>query len=79
MKLIIDASSNEDEIIWEPFGGLFSASLAAHWLKRKAYAAEFDERVFEIGVRRFSSLQHGEQKEMFELYSQTLLSSNATN
>ena len=79
MKLIINASSNEDEIIWEPFGGLLSASLAAYWLKRKAYAAEMDERVFEMGVRRFYLMQYSEQKEMFELQPQVLLNSHATN
>jgi len=29
MTLIIQASSDEGDVIWEPFGGLFSASLAA--------------------------------------------------
>jgi DNA modification methylase len=54
MSLIIEASSDENDIVWEPFGGLFSASLAASGLKRKSYAAEIDPTYFHYGVKRFS-------------------------
>ena len=54
MSLIISASSNINDVIWEPFGGLFSASLAASKLKRFAFAAETDPTYFQFGVKRFS-------------------------
>jgi DNA modification methylase len=37
MKLIIEASSEEQDVIWEPFGGLFSASLACQYLESKSF------------------------------------------
>jgi len=40
MNLIVEASSDENDVIWEPFGGLFSASLSARKLKRKAFSGE---------------------------------------
>jgi len=54
MTLIIKASSDERDVVWEPFGGLFSASLAAWRCGRKAYAAETDSTYYQIGIRRFS-------------------------
>ncbi|MCK5346574.1 MAG: site-specific DNA-methyltransferase [Candidatus Heimdallarchaeota archaeon] len=63
MKLTIEASSNEKEVVWEPFGGLFSGSLGAGLLKRKAYAAEIDSTYFYYGVERVKSEIH--QKKLF--------------
>ncbi len=54
MSLIIKASSDEGDVVWEPFGGLFSASVAAWRGGRRAYAAEIDSTYFQLGVRRFS-------------------------
>lgn len=53
MELIIRASSIEDDIIWEPFGGMFTASLAALNNKRKAFAAEIHPEYYHLGVERF--------------------------
>jgi site-specific DNA-methyltransferase (adenine-specific) len=53
MRLIIEASSDKDDILWEPFGGLFSASLAAREIGRRAYSAEIDPTYFQLGVGRF--------------------------
>lgn len=53
MQLIIEASSGPGDVIWEPFGGLFSASLAAKITKRKAYACEIDPVYFNLALKRF--------------------------
>jgi DNA methylase len=53
LEMTIRASSAAGEVVWEPFGGLFSASLAATRLGRKAYAAELDPTYFTLGVARF--------------------------
>lgn len=53
MKMIIKASSDPEDVIWEPFGGFFSASLAARMLKRKAYSCEIDPVYFNLGIERF--------------------------
>lgn len=55
MSRIIEASSDAGDVIWEPFGGLFSGSLAARALGRKAYAAELDATYYQYGVERFVS------------------------
>lgn len=52
MSLLIESSSDVGDIIWEPFGGLFSASLAAKRLNRKSYASEIDWTYFFYGVER---------------------------
>ncbi|RYE91743.1 MAG: site-specific DNA-methyltransferase [Myxococcales bacterium] len=54
MERLVEASTRPGEAIWEPFGGLFSASLAARRLGRRAFAAERDATYFQYGVRRFS-------------------------
>jgi DNA modification methylase len=42
MERIIYAATEPDDIVWEPFAGLASASVAAVALGRKPYAAEID-------------------------------------
>lgn len=53
MERIISASTHPKDVVWEPFGGLFSASLAARSLGRRAFAAEIDPVYFTYGMRRF--------------------------
>jgi hypothetical protein len=40
MRRIVAASTGEGDVVWEPFGGLCSAAVAAVAMKRDAYAAE---------------------------------------
>ena len=60
MTRIIQASSDPGDVIWEPFGGLFTASLAARASGRRAYAAEIDATYYQYGVERFRSLRQPE-------------------
>jgi site-specific DNA-methyltransferase (adenine-specific) len=53
LRLIIEAATDPGDVVWEPFGGLFSASLAARKLGRRAYACELDPTYFQLGVSRF--------------------------
>jgi site-specific DNA-methyltransferase (adenine-specific) len=55
MELIIQASSDAGDVVWEPFGGLFTASLAAHRVGRKAYSCEIDPDYYILGVSRIKS------------------------
>lgn len=57
MRMIIDASSDTGQTVWEPFGGLFSASLAAKQIGRKAFAGEIDPTYFQLGLSRFQPMQ----------------------
>ena len=54
MRLIIAASSDPGDVVWEPFGGLFSASLAAKELRRRAFSCELDPTYFQLGAERFT-------------------------
>jgi site-specific DNA-methyltransferase (adenine-specific) len=60
MERVIVTSSDVGDVIWEPFGGLFSAALAASRSGRRAFAAEIDATYFYYGVRRFTepTFQH---------------------
>ncbi len=54
MRLIIEASSDEGDVVWEPFGGLFTAALAAKQTNRRCYACEIDPTYYQYGVKRLS-------------------------
>lgn len=53
MARIVAASTDVGDVVWEPFGGLFTASLAASQLSRRAFGAELDSTYFQYGVERF--------------------------
>ena len=55
MERIIKATSKEGDVVWEPFGGLCSASLAAIRLNRKAYAAEINPKYYKYAKNRFNA------------------------
>lgn len=53
MRMLIEASSDSGHVVWEPFGGLFSASLAAKQANRKAFSCEIDPTYYQLGLERF--------------------------
>ncbi|MEZ4806120.1 MAG: DNA methyltransferase [Flavobacteriales bacterium] len=53
MRMIIEASTEKGDVVWEPFGGLFSASVAAMQTGRRAFAGEIDPTYYQIGLGRF--------------------------
>jgi len=57
MTLIIEVSSDPGDIIWEPFGGLCTAGLAAYLTGRIAFCAEIDGKIFEMAVERFKEYE----------------------
>jgi site-specific DNA-methyltransferase (adenine-specific) len=52
MELTIEACTDIGDVIWEPFGGLCSASVAAMHLQRRSYAAERNEAFFRLAAER---------------------------
>jgi hypothetical protein len=52
MECIIGAVTQEGDVVWEPFGGLASASVAAVALGRRPYAAEIDTEFAELAESR---------------------------
>ena len=63
MTLIIEASTDVNGVMWEPFGGLFSASVAARRLRRRTCAAEIDGTYFHYGLDRLK--QEADQHSLF--------------
>jgi hypothetical protein len=52
---LVEASTDPGDVVWEPFGGLFTAALAARRLGRRAFAAELDPTYFRFGVARLAA------------------------
>jgi len=55
LELCILASSDEGDVVWEPFGGLCSGTLAALRLGRRAFAAELNEEYFQLALKRLGT------------------------
>jgi hypothetical protein len=60
MSMIIQASTDEGDVVWEPFGGLFTACIAARRIRRRSCGAESDPTYFDYGMKRLieESRQH---------------------
>ena len=56
IERIINASSDPGDVVWEPFGGLCSAVVAAHRLGREARAAEINPDYYELALDRLDRL-----------------------
>ncbi|MFQ5713925.1 MAG: adenine-specific DNA-methyltransferase [Candidatus Scalinduaceae bacterium] len=52
LERIIKASSNEGDIVLDPFSGTFTTSFVAKQLKRKSIGIEIQEEYVKIGLRR---------------------------
>lgn len=52
VRMTIEASSDPGDVVWEPFGGLFSVSVASHTAQRRCYSSEIDPTYFHYGVER---------------------------
>jgi len=57
MDIIIECSSDKDDVIWEPFGGLCSASISALKLGRRAFAAEIDKATYQNACKRIKKIE----------------------
>lgn len=49
---IIEASTDPGDVVWEPFGGLFTSCIAARQLGRRAYGAEIDPTYYYFAQKR---------------------------
>jgi site-specific DNA-methyltransferase (adenine-specific) len=62
VKRLIEISSEQEDIIWDPFGGLFTAAIAAWETERKCYSAEINPDIYRIAIDRVNKeLQQGRQ------------------
>ncbi|MGE9781964.1 DNA methyltransferase [Janibacter sp. G368] len=54
MRRIIKAATRPGDVVWEPFGGLCSASVAAVELGRRPYAAERLDEFHSLAIKRLN-------------------------
>lgn len=54
LEKTIEMTTDENDIIWEPFGGLCSAGIAARKLNRKSYCAEINPTFYEEAKKRLA-------------------------
>lgn len=55
MERIINASTDPGDVVWEPFGGLASATLAASTSDRRGFAAEIVPEFYELATQRLQN------------------------
>lgn len=57
MKQIIESCTDPEDVVWEPFGGLCSAIIAAVQLERHGYAAEINPDFAELAEERLTNVR----------------------
>ena len=57
MQLLVKSCSDPGDVVWEPFGGLCTASIAAVEAGRMAFAAEIKQAVYEQALQRIQRIQ----------------------
>lgn len=55
LELAIRASTDEGDMVWDPFGGLGSVPLAAHKIGRKSVSAEIERTFFLAATQRLAN------------------------
>ncbi len=90
LERIIKASTNEGDIVLDPFSGTFTTSYVAKTLQRKSIGIEIDEDYTKIGLRRLSitekyngeklekEIRTFETKKILEQQTLTLFEPNGT-
>lgn len=58
----VAAATNEGNVVWEPFGGLASASVASVLLGRHAFVAETDDTFYKLAKGRLTEAWNAYQK-----------------
>ena len=58
LERIIKASSNQGDLVLDPFSGTFTTSFVAKILKRKSIGIELQEDYVKIGLRRLELQEH---------------------
>ncbi len=62
MSIQVNAASNEGDVVWEPFGGLASASVSSILLGRIPYTAEVDDLFASIAEDRLRDAAKGDDR-----------------
>ncbi len=54
MDMLIKSTTDVGDVVWEPFGGLFTATVAAHRSNRRCYSCEIDNTYFHYALKRLN-------------------------
>ena len=71
MKILIENSSSEGELVLDPFMGIGASGVAALQLKRDFIGCEIDKKYFDIAQRRIDEV--AESAELLSLDFENLL------
>lgn len=62
-RRIVNASTEEGDVVWEPFGGLCTGAVACKQLNREVYVAEIVDEFFEVAHERLENTVPDETEE----------------
>ena len=68
-ELMIKISSEIDDVVWEPFGGLATGAVASYLLDRKCYCAEINPIIYNKAVERLSQIERNEKLKQSTLFT----------
>lgn len=54
IRLILEASTDPESVVWEPFGGLCTAAIASKDMGLPYYSAEIDPSIYKLALERLS-------------------------
>ena len=57
MQMLIRTSTEADDVVWEPFGGLCTGAIASYLLGRTCRSAEIDPHFYQLAITRLSRTQ----------------------
>ena len=71
LERIIKASSNEGDLVLDPFSGTFTTSSVAKSLNRKSIGIEIEEEYIKIGLRRLNILEKYKGEDLIGIIKET--------
>jgi site-specific DNA-methyltransferase (adenine-specific) len=54
-KIVVSASSDEGDVVWEPFGGMCTTAIASLQLTRRCFSAEILPDFFRLACERLET------------------------
>ena len=76
LERIIKVSSNEGDIILDPFSGTFTTSAVAKKLNRKSIGIEIEEEYVKTGLRRLEIEEEYDGKRLKPILKNTIIKNN---
>jgi site-specific DNA-methyltransferase (adenine-specific) len=67
VKRTVEMTSDEHDVVWDPFGGLFTTAIASLELNRRCYSAENNTDTYEVGVERVRKHLYNLSQSSFKL------------